>query len=84
MDTPEVPVTFVPAKEGEVLMLGTVKMRIMEDGSHTGEQVPLPVEPPSQERPEALSHEQPNIPPPNPPNQSHPVLLPPHTFSHPP
>jgi hypothetical protein len=36
METPTVPINFVPAKEGESFMLGTVKIRIMEDGSRTG------------------------------------------------
>jgi hypothetical protein len=36
METPSVPLNFVPAKEGEVLHLGTIVIRIMEDGSRTG------------------------------------------------
>jgi hypothetical protein len=36
METPSVPLNFVPAKEGEVLHLGTIIIRIMEDGSRTG------------------------------------------------
>ena len=34
--TPNVPITFVQAKEGEVIALGSVKLRVMEDGSRTG------------------------------------------------
>jgi hypothetical protein len=37
METPRVPVNFVPASEGETFKLGTVTIRIMEDGSRTGE-----------------------------------------------
>jgi hypothetical protein len=36
METPNVPLNFVPAKQGEVLHLGTIVIRIMEDGSRTG------------------------------------------------
>jgi hypothetical protein len=36
METPNVPLNFVPAKQGEVLHLGTIIIRIMEDGSRTG------------------------------------------------
>ena len=36
MQTPNVPVNHVPAKTGEIFSLGTVKIRIMEDGSRTG------------------------------------------------
>jgi hypothetical protein len=36
METPRVPVNFVPAHEGETFKLGTVTIRIMEDGSRTG------------------------------------------------
>lgn len=36
METPNVPLNFVPAKAGEVLHLGTIIIRIMEDGSRTG------------------------------------------------
>lgn len=38
METPQVPINFVPAKAGEVLDLGVIKIRIMEDGSRTGKQ----------------------------------------------
>lgn len=33
---PNRPVSFVPSKVGEVITLGTMKLRIMEDGSNTG------------------------------------------------
>lgn len=33
METPSVPINFVPVEAGEVLSLGTIKIRIMEDGS---------------------------------------------------
>jgi len=33
---PEVPLSFVPARAGEVLHLGPLTCRIMEDGSNTG------------------------------------------------
>ncbi|KAM3074111.1 hypothetical protein ACMFMG_003067 [Clarireedia jacksonii] len=33
--TPNVPINFVKAETGEVLSLGSVKLRIMEDGSRT-------------------------------------------------
>ena len=36
METPSVPVNFVPAKTGESFHLGKVRIRIMEDGSRTG------------------------------------------------
>ena len=40
METPNVPIGFVPAKEGEVLVLaGGVVCRIQETGSRTGEHV---------------------------------------------
>lgn len=38
METPTVPINFIPAKAGEILTLGTIKLRIIEDGSLTGEQ----------------------------------------------
>lgn len=41
METPKAPLNFVPAKEGEVLHLGTITIRIMEDGSRTGNISPL-------------------------------------------
>ena len=34
---PDVPINFVPAKAGEVIKLGQLTCRIMEDGSNTGE-----------------------------------------------
>jgi len=33
---PNVPAAFVPAKSGDTFKLGTLTIRIMEDGSHTG------------------------------------------------
>jgi len=36
LEMPKVPVNFVPAKGGEILKLGHITMRIMEDGSRTG------------------------------------------------
>lgn len=33
METPQVPINFVPVEAGEVLSLGTIKIRIMEDGT---------------------------------------------------
>jgi hypothetical protein len=36
METPTVPINFVPAKAGETFKLGTITIRIMEDGSRTG------------------------------------------------
>ena len=36
LPVPDVPLNFVPAKEGEVLEIGAMKLRIMEDGSNTG------------------------------------------------
>jgi len=35
MDTPTVPINFVPATGGETFKLGTITIRIMEDGSRT-------------------------------------------------
>lgn len=37
METPNVPINFVPATAGETLKLGTITIRIMEDGARTGE-----------------------------------------------
>lgn len=37
MDVPDRPLSFVPVKAGEVLTLGLTKLRILEDGSNTGE-----------------------------------------------
>lgn len=39
METPNVPLNFVPAKEGEVLSLGKITIRIMEDGSRTDNRI---------------------------------------------
>lgn len=36
MQVPDRPVNFVPAKAGEIIVLGSMKLRIMEDGSNTG------------------------------------------------
>ncbi|KAJ6150567.1 hypothetical protein N7471_001766 [Penicillium samsonianum] len=35
MEVPDRPVSFVPAKNGDVLVLGNLKLRVMEDGSNT-------------------------------------------------
>ncbi|OKL62215.1 hypothetical protein UA08_02882 [Talaromyces atroroseus] len=35
MEIPDRPVSFVPAKAGDVLTLGTMTLRVMEDGSNT-------------------------------------------------
>jgi hypothetical protein len=36
MEMPRRPINFVPAQEGEILKLGHITCRIMEDGSNTG------------------------------------------------
>lgn len=36
MEVPNRPVSFVPSHVGDVITLGTMKLRIMEDGSNTG------------------------------------------------
>jgi len=36
---PTVAVNFVPAKAGEIIMLGKIICRVLEDGSNTGEAV---------------------------------------------
>ena len=36
LSTPQRHINFVPATAGETFMLGPIKVRIMEDGSHTG------------------------------------------------
>ncbi|CAD0011712.1 unnamed protein product [Aureobasidium pullulans] len=36
-EVPQVPINFVPATEGETFALGQLTIRIMEDGSRTGE-----------------------------------------------
>lgn len=42
METPSVPIGFVPVKAGEVLTLGNgMKLRIQEDGSRTGTVSPM-------------------------------------------
>lgn len=35
METPAVPINFVPVSAGETFKLGTITIRIMEDGSRT-------------------------------------------------
>ena len=35
--TDGIPVNFVPAKTGEVIKLGVITCRVLEDGSRTGE-----------------------------------------------
>ncbi|KAF2622467.1 RmlC-like cupin [Macroventuria anomochaeta] len=42
MKMPRRPINFVPAKEGEILKLGHITCRIMEDGSRTGTPPQLP------------------------------------------
>ncbi|KIV80602.1 hypothetical protein PV11_08093 [Exophiala sideris] len=39
MDTPNVPINFVPAKGGETFKVGTITIRIMEDGSRTDNRI---------------------------------------------
>ena len=34
--TPTVPINFVQAKAGEIISLGAIKLRVMEDGTRTG------------------------------------------------
>ncbi|KAF2400339.1 RmlC-like cupin [Trichodelitschia bisporula] len=36
---PSVPVSFVPAKAGDVIMLGNIKCRVLEDGSRTDNRI---------------------------------------------
>lgn len=33
---PDVPVNFVPAQAGEIIKLGPITCRVLEDGSRTG------------------------------------------------
>ena len=35
---PNVPVNFVPAQAGEIIKLGPITCRVLEDGSRTGEE----------------------------------------------
>ena len=42
---PEVPLNFVPVKEGEVIQLGPLTCRILEDGSRTGQASFTPTRP---------------------------------------
>lgn len=37
METPSVPINFVPAKSGDSFHLGVITIRIMEDGTNTGD-----------------------------------------------
>lgn len=39
MEVPNRPVNFVPAKAGDVLALGPMTLRVMEDGSNTGRRI---------------------------------------------
>ncbi|KEF57910.1 uncharacterized protein A1O9_05832 [Exophiala aquamarina CBS 119918] len=39
MDTPSVPLNFVPAETGETFKVGTIQIRIMEDGSRTDNRI---------------------------------------------
>lgn len=36
LETPQEHINFVPATEGEIIKLGPLTLRVMEDGSHTG------------------------------------------------
>jgi len=36
VNVPSESVTFVPAKAGDIIKLGPITCRVMEDGSHTG------------------------------------------------
>lgn len=38
---PNVPVNFVPAKAGEIIKLGPIICRVLEDGSRTGHLNPI-------------------------------------------
>ncbi|KAF2455842.1 RmlC-like cupin domain-containing protein [Lineolata rhizophorae] len=38
-DIPDVPVNFVPASAGEIIDLGAIKVRVMEDGSRTDNRI---------------------------------------------
>lgn len=40
---PDVGINFIPAKAGEVIQLGPLTCRIMEDGSNTGQLSDVPV-----------------------------------------
>jgi len=37
LPTDNIPVNWVPAKSGEIIQLGPITMRVLEDGSRTGE-----------------------------------------------
>jgi hypothetical protein len=39
MDTPNVPINFVKATEGDSFKVGTIGIRIMEDGSRTDNRI---------------------------------------------
>jgi hypothetical protein len=36
MEVPNRPISFVPIKAGEIISLGGMKLRVLEDGSNTG------------------------------------------------
>lgn len=40
--TPTVPIQFVQAKAGEIINLGSIKLRVMETGQNTGNTFPIP------------------------------------------
>lgn len=40
--TPTVPIQFVQAKAGEIINLGSIKLRVMETGENTGTPFPIP------------------------------------------
>ena len=42
METPRVPINFVSATAGESFLVGTIKIRILEDGSRTGLHIVFP------------------------------------------
>lgn len=35
MEVPNRPLSFVPAKAGDIIAIGSMKLRVMEDGSNT-------------------------------------------------
>lgn len=41
MEVPDRPLSFVPAKAGDIIAIGSMKLRVMEDGSNTG-MIPVP------------------------------------------
>lgn len=43
---PQVPINFVPAQAGDTFKIGVMTIRVMEDGSHTGNSLPSTPFPP--------------------------------------